>query len=79
MNWQTKEVLNWLDEMKISSLLREDIETLQELVESSLLVKQVNNPSSYLINFAVTEFLKNVQWEELVLNPNAWDDDYLEE
>ena len=23
---------------------------------------------------AITEFLKHVQWEELIYNPSAWDD-----
>jgi len=75
MNWQTKEVDKWLDEVGILNSQREDIQKLQELVESYLLVQgkgQGIHCVDYLKNLAVTELLAKVEWEELVINPNAW-------
>jgi len=76
MNWQTRVIKDWLNETEMSNLLREDVEKLQEGVESKLLVRNSNeiNATDYLKNLAVTEFLKNIDWDILVYNPNAWDD-----
>lgn len=75
MNWKTKEIRDWLDEAGILNSQKEDILKLQELVESKLLIRgKYINSNDYLTNIAITEFLKNVQWEELVHNPNAFDD-----
>jgi len=76
MNWETKVVKDWLNDTEMSSLLREDVEKIQEGVESKLLVRNVVeiNATDFLKNLAVTEFLKNVEWDRLVYNPNAWDD-----
>jgi len=68
MNWQTRVIKDWLNETEMSNLLREDIEKLQEGVESKLLVRNVGNEinaTDFLKNLAVTEFLKNVEWNRL--------------
>jgi len=75
MNWQTKEIGKWLDEAGILNSQREDIMKLQELVESRLLVRgEKIGYTDYLKNLAVIKLLEAVEWEELVMNPNAWDD-----
>ena len=75
MNYQTKENSDWLDKLGVVNSRREDISKLQDLVELSLLVKGKDiHPSDYITNMAITEFLKHVQWEELIYNPSAWDD-----
>jgi hypothetical protein len=72
MNWQTEKVRNWIEDSKIciSTL---NITQLQEYVESQLLVKHFST-TDHLRNLAITELLKNVEWKELVFNPNAWYD-----
>ena len=75
MNYQTKEISDWLDKSGIVNSRREDISKLQDLVELSLLVKGNEiHPTDYIKNMAITEFLKHVQWGELIYNPSAWDD-----
>lgn len=71
MNWQTREIQDWLVEVGASKYTRRDISRLQEFVKSRLLIKdaiKVRNLgwSDYLRNLGVEEFLKQVQWEELV-------------
>ena len=73
MNWQTKEIDRWLDETGVLNSQREDITKLQKLVESSLLVK-CYSPNDHLKNLAVTKLLEAVEWKQLVINPNAWND-----
>jgi len=67
MNWQTRIIKDWLNETEMSNLLREDIEKIQEGVESKLLLRNVVeiNATDFLKNLAVTEFLKNVEWDRL--------------
>lgn len=74
MNWQTKEVQDWLDEAGVLNSQREDIPKLEELVESHLLVRGNLGYTDRIKNLAITLFLKHVQWEQLVGTPNAWDD-----
>lgn len=80
MNWQTEEIDTWIIETGILISQRENATNLQELVESGLLVNEKPlHISDHLKNLAVKEFLKNVEWKELVFNPNAWDDYEYEE
>jgi hypothetical protein len=75
MNWQTIVVRDWLDKVGILSSQREDINKLQELVKSNLLVEGDKiSCSDFLKNVAMIEFLKDVEWEELIYVRNAWDD-----
>jgi len=76
MNWQTRVIKDWLNETEMSNLLREDVEKIQDEVESKLLVRNSNKitATDFLKNLAVTEFLKNVKWDRLVSNPNTWGD-----
>lgn len=73
MNWQTEKVRDWLDDMKILSSEREDLSHLKKLVGDELLTK-CSSVNDSLKNLAMKEFLKCVQWEELVITPDAWDD-----
>ena len=66
MNWQTKEVRDWLDEAGIKNSEREDIAKLQELVESRLLVQGNIGYTDRIKNLAVLLFLKHVQWSQLL-------------
>jgi len=66
MNWQTKEVRDWLDETGIKNSEREDIAKLQELVESRLLVQGNIGYTDRIKNLAVLLFLKHVQWSQLL-------------
>lgn len=74
MNWQTKEIQDWLDGVGILNSQREDVTKLRELVEYSLLVRGNLDSTDRIKNLAVMLLLKHVQWEQLVVNPNAWDD-----
>ena len=67
MNWQTRIIKDWLNETEMSNLLREDVGKLQEGVESKLLVRNSNEITAidFLKNLAVTEFLKNIEWNRL--------------
>ena len=67
MNRQTEEISNWLDNVGVVKSRRDNLLKLQNLVESSLLIKgKDTHPTDYIKNVAVTEFLKHVQWEELI-------------
>ena len=72
MNYQTKEISDWLDKLGVNSG-RENSLKLQNLVELSLLIKgKDTHPTDYIKNVAVTEFLKHVQWEELICNSSMY-------
>lgn len=76
MNYQTKEISDWLDKSGIVNSRREDILKLQKLVELSLLVKGKDiHPNDSITNVAITEFLKHVQWEELIYDDYEYKDE----
>lgn len=78
MNWQTREIDNWLNETGILNSQREEVNKLQRLVESKLLVRDYSS-TDRLKNLVITKLLEAVEWEDLILNPNAWDDYEYEE
>lgn len=73
MNYQTKEISDWLDKLGVVNSRRENISKLQNLVELSLLIRGKDiHPTDYIKNVSVTEFLKHVQWEELICSPSMY-------
>jgi hypothetical protein len=66
VNWQTKEVKDWLDETGVKNSERENVIKLQELVESRLLVQGNISYTDRIKNLAVMLLLKHVQWERLL-------------
>lgn len=81
MNWQTKVVQNWIEKSGLSvyDLSAEEIKgkVLQELGEQELIFSgtELDNPTKYMTNIALQELLKDVKWEELVYNSDAWYED----
>lgn len=66
MNWQTKEVQNWLT---MSAILYEDCSSSQigNLVESWLLEKFDGSSTDYLRTLMIIDFLRKVKWESLTI------------
>lgn len=74
MNWQTTRIEDYLLEIEVLNTERRSASQVQKLVESNLLKIDNINCTDELRNFAILAFLKNVDWEELVINPYAWDE-----
>lgn len=73
MNWQTKELSDWLNEEGILNSQRDDMQKLEELVESRLLVQGNLDCTDRIKNLALLLFLKHVQWGQLIHNPKRLD------
>jgi Nitrous oxide reductase len=70
MNWQTKEIQDWL---KRSAILYvgHNANQIEDLVEDWLLERFDGSPTNVLKRLITLDFLRKVEWEKLVVLPET--------
>ena len=68
MNWQTREIQDWLKKSAIL-YVGYNANQIEDLVESWLIEKFDGSPTNILKRLITLDFLRKVEWDKLVVLP----------